>query len=867
VTPSPIVRLVKLSILRPWRLIALVLIACAAMMHYLMGHLTMTTDTDELLSHKLPWRVRQAAFNAAFSRDQADIVVVIDALTPELGDAATTRLAADLRAQPRWFRSVAQPDSGAFWTHERLLFASTEELKTALAQLIKAQPFLGSMASDPSLRGLADTLSLILKGVDNGEASLQDLRTPIQTLARALHGAPYDEPSYFSWRTLISGHEADQRELRHTLLIDPILDFTQLQPGKGPVDAIRSASRRLELDTGHGVRIRLTGPVPLADQEFATLAQRAGLIAALAGAAIILMLWSAVRSSWLIGSILLTTLVGLLAATTLGILLFHRLNLISVAFIPLFVGMGMDLGIQFSVRYRSERAPGRDVSAALLATARGLGKSLTLAATAIAVGFLAFAPTAYYGVSQLGTIAGLGLFVALALNLTLSPALIRLTAPRGAPARPRPWRVRLEEQLLGHRSLVLGAFGCAALLSAAVLPRVRFDFNPIHLRSARVESVATLIDLMHDPDRSPNTLEAISPDLRRADRLAASFRLDPTVYSARTLSSFIPTAQPEKLARIADAANLMDLTLNPLNVAAPPSDQQVIGSLTRAATKLRQASTQDPSLGTDVLQLAGEFDALARGAATERTRTERLLLAGFVADLEYIRDLLRPKAISIDTLPPEIVRQWQSSDGRSRVSVVPKGDSNDDAVLRRFVASGLAIAPDATGPAVYFLRYGQAVVNAFIEAGVLSFVAICGLLLLALRRIREVAITMAPILLTGLLTLGTCVAIGQVLNFANIIALPLLFGIGVAFHIYFVMAWRSEGSRLLASSLARGVFFSALTTATGFGSLWASSHPGTASMGKLLMISLVWTLASALLFQPALMGRASAKSGVAATIS
>jgi hypothetical protein len=127
-------------------------------------------------------------------------------------------------------------------------------------------------------------------------------------------------------------------------------------------------------------------------------------------------------------------------------------------------------------------------------------------------------------------------------------------------------------------------------------------------------------------------------------------------------------------------------------------------------------------------------------------------------------------------------------------------------------------------------------------------------LFVALRRARDVAITMAPIVLTGLLTLGSCVALGQPLNFANIIALPLLFGIGVAFHIYFVMSWRSGGSHLLTSSLARAVFFSALTTATGFGSLWLSSHPGTASMGKLLMISLIWTLISALLFQPALMG-------------
>jgi predicted RND superfamily exporter protein len=175
-------------------------------------------------------------------------------------------------------------------------------------------------------------------------------------------------------------------------------------------------------------------------------------------------------------------------------------------------------------------------------------------------------------------------------------------------------------------------------------------------------------------------------------------------------------------------------------------------------------------------------------------------------------------------------------------------------VLNRFIKAVVPVVPGVTGAALDIYEGGRTIVGAFIEAGVLSFIAITLLLLLVLRRVRDVAITMAPIVLTGLLTMGSCVVIGQPLNFANIIALPLLFGIGVAFHIYFVMSWRSGGSHLLTSSLARAVFFSALTTATGFGSLWASSHPGTASMGKLLMISLLWTLVSALLFQPALMG-------------
>ena len=840
--PSLIASLVRLAVARAWIVATVVVILCVVMIHFVSGHFAMTTDTYALLSPNLPWRVRQAEFNKAFPPESSDIVVVVDGQTPELSEAAAAKLAASLGAQTRLFDSVQRPDGGPFWAHNGLLFASTADVKTFIAQLVKGQPFLGAMASDPSLRGLANTLALAAKGVNNGDASPADLRTPIRTLADALQGLSAGRPTFFSWRTLISGKEPDKGDLRRIILVGPVLDYTRLQPGRLPVEAIRSTAQRLQLDAVHGVRVRLTGPVPLQDEEFATLAERAGLIAALASAAIVLMLWFAVRTPWLIASILATTLVGLLTATALGLVLFQRFNVISVAFIPLFVGMGMDLGIQFSVRYRAERGTGQEVGPALIETGRTMGRSLTLAAAAIGAGFLAFTPTAYYGVSQLGVIAGLGLLLALALNLTLLPALIALTRPPGARVRAGARLTLIDNYVLAHRRLVVGSGAVAALVSALLLPQVHFDFNPIHLRSSKVESVSTLTDLMHDPDRSPNTLEVIRPSLAAADQLAAIFRNDPTVHAAHTLSNFIPTEQPEKIALIADAANLVDLTLNPLEISPPPSDAEIIDSLHRAAAKLRQVSTDDAALRADFARLATGFDTLATGGAAARARAEQLLLPGFMTTLEQIRNWLHPQPVSIETLPREIVRQWLTSDGRARVSVLPRGDSNDDAVLRRFVAAGLRIAPDATGTAMYLRAYGQAVVNAFIEAGVLSFVVICGLLLIALRRLRDVAITMAPIVLTGLLTLGTCVLISQPLNFANIIALPLLFGIGVAFHIYFVMSWRSGGSHLLTSSLARGVFFSALATATGFGSLWASSHPGTASMGKLLMISLVWTL-------------------------
>ena len=145
--------------------------------------------------------------------------------------------------------------------------------------------------------------------------------------------------------------------------------------------------------------------------------------------------------------------------------------------------------------------------------------------------------------------------------------------------------------------------------------------------------------------------------------------------------------------------------------------------------------------------------------------------------------------------------------------------------------------------------------RAFLEAGCWALLSITVLLAFALRRTIDVLLTLAPLALSGLATLGICVAAGLPLNFENIIALPLLFGIGVAFSIYFVIAWRAGKRDLLQSSLTRAVIFSALATGTAFGSLWLSHHPGTSSMGRLLALSLACTLASTLLFLPALLAQ------------
>jgi predicted RND superfamily exporter protein len=253
--------------------------------------------------------------------------------------------------------------------------------------------------------------------------------------------------------------------------------------------------------------------------------------------------------------------------------------------------------------------------------------------------------------------------------------------------------------------------------------------------------------------------------------------------------------------------------------------------------------------------LADALEKLASANEETRNKAQAIFVTPMNVVFDQLRRALQAQPVSLNTLPPELVAAWKSKDGLMRIEALPRGDPNDNDNLRRFASAVLAAEPTAIGGPVSILKSGDTVVKAFVHAGIYALVVIGLLLWITLRRITDVLLTLVPLLVAGAVTLEICVLIGLPLNFANIVALPLLLGVGVAFKIYYVTAWRSGRTNLLQTSLTRAIFFSALTTATAFGSLWLSSHPGTSSMGKLLALSLVTTLAAVLLFQPALMGK------------
>ena len=852
---SLIGRIVAASSRHPLIVLLIALGIMLAALVYTAGHFAMTADTSQLISAQLKWRQRELAFQAAFPQLDNLTMVVIDGATPELADDAARRLTAALQDKRDLFRTVRRPDGGPFFEREGLLLLPLDQVRAATDGLVHATPFLASLAADPSLRGVLSALSNMLQGISHGQASLGDIEPMMTALADAFEKVLAGQPAFFSWQALV-GTPADARQARRVVLVQPVMDDTALEPGAAASNAIRATAQALGLDAAHGVMVRLTGPVPLADEEFASLAQDAHLVLGAMLVALLGILWLAVRSVRVVLAIVITTIVGLVITTAVGLVATGRLNLISVAFIPLFVGLGVDFSIQFSVRSLAERLVQPTREAALTEAGASIGRALALSAAAIGAGFFAFLPTTYVGVAELGTIAGLGMGVAFVLSIVLLPALLALLRfPRARMAEVGfTMLAPVDRFVTQHRLGVLGAALIAALASLALLPFVRFDFDPLNLKSPKVESMTTLQALAADPDWTPYAINVLAPSLEQAEAMAPRLDALPEVSRTVTLRSFVPTQQEEKLALVAQAAKAIGPALDVDTPRPAPSDAQVRQSLMGTAAALRATAVNDPS-SASARRLADSLDRLAAAPAETRAKAEAALIGPLRIVLDQIRAELKAQPVTLDSLPADLVSDWTTKDGRARIQVLPRDGRHDNESLRRFATAVQGIAPDATGAPISTRASGDTIVDAFVQAGIYSIIAIVLLLAFVLRRTRDVVLTMLPVLLSGLLTFATCGLLDLPLNFANIIALPLLFGVGVAFNIYFVMAWRAGETAMLQSSLMRAVVFSAMTTATAFGALWLSSHPGTASMGRLLMISLGWELLVTLLFRPALLAR------------
>jgi hypothetical protein len=839
-----------------WSVVVTALLLTLASTVYATTHFAITTDVNKLISPDIGWRQREIGYEQAFPGPFTSILVVVDAPTAELGKAAAAALAKRLSEEPKLFHGVRQYDGDPFFAKNALLFQPADDLEKMTMGLSRAGPIIGALVGDPSLRGLTRGLAFGLLGVQTNRATLEDLGRGLIMSADTVEQVLAGKPATFSWQVLLSGKVPEAKDLRHFIEVLPVLNYSALEPGREASNAILKAASDLKLGSIYQARVRMTGPVAMADDEFGTVKDGAVFNTAATIVIVLFILWMALHSPRIIVAVFLNLFVGLAITAAVGLWMVGALNLISIAFAVLFVGLGVDFGIQFAVRYRSERFKTGELQPALFSAADKIGAPLTLAAAAVAAGFLAFWPTEYRGVSELGQVAGVGMLIAYATSVTVLPALLTLLKPPGEAEKVGYAAFApIDRFIQRHRIAVIGGTILVALAGVPLLFHLHFDFNPINLRSSAVESVATFLDLRTDPNVGVNSINVIVPNADAIDAVADKLRKIPEVDHVMSVRDLVPADQDRKLGLIKGLARQLQTPLQTEEVA-PPTDEQNIAALKASADSLTKLAAKANGRGADAAnRLASDMIKLADADKAKRDAAEAAFIIPLRTALADLRDYLQAAPVSLQNLPGNVRSQWIAPDGRARIQAYPKGDPNDNETLRRFARAIQADFPDAVGTPISILESGKTVIFAFTEAGVFALVSIAILLWIVLGRIGDVLLTLVPLLLAGLITLEACVLLGMPLNFANIIALPLLLGVGVAFKIYYIMAWRAGATDLLQSSLTRAVIWSALTTATAFGSLWLSSHPGTSSMGKLLALSLVCTMCAAVLFQPALMGK------------
>ncbi|WP_416896233.1 MAG: MMPL family transporter [Minwuia sp.] len=831
-------RIAVWSARRRWLTVALVLMMTVLSGVYAARQLSINTDTLDMISPETPFRRANLDFRAAFPWYGNQIAIVIDAPAPELAELAARDLAERLESRPERFEHVQATGIDPYLRRQGLMFMPPERLQDLLDRLAAAQGLLAVLAERPDLTGLLDMLELALAEADPESVQTAQLTELVATLADMAENDP-DAPRVLSWRRQLAVEGQRGLDGRQIVVAKPVQDYASLSPAKAAIGDLRT----IFADHGiEGVSYRLTGNAALNTEELESVKLGGSTAGIVSGIGILLLLIIGLRGIRPVLATLAVLVSGLVISLGFATLAVGQLNLLSVAFAVLFIGLAVDFSIHFSLRFRE--ATGEDGDP-VRRTAASVGGSLTLSALAAAIGFLAFLPTDYLGLAELGIIAAGSMVIALALNLTLLPALLTGAAPTGATVAAQP--SRFDSRSMPARPLVFAGI-ILAVAGLATAPLVRFDSDPVNLKDPASESVQAYRDLESAENRSVHAIDGlVSADTDMTaveDRLKLVSRGGRVVY----LEKFIPDDQDQKLAALENAA----LFLFPVLMAQPAEPPSA--EARRAAIESFTATVGDTSpspLQSEASRLASALTALDDPGLDRLEGRATGLLGPWLDDL---RLAFEAGPVTEADLPDSLRTQWIAEDGRRRIEVFPGAPFSSDWTMTDYAEATQAAMPSATGAPVMVTFAGEAVRGSFQEAAIIAAVLVLLLMGAVLRRIDDVLLCAAPVAMAALSTFAAAWALGIQLNFANVIVLPLLFGLGVASSVHLVMRRRGTGdaASLMRTSTPRAVLFSSLTTLASFGSLALSQHMGMASMGMLLTIAILSILFYTLIWTPAL---------------
>lgn len=830
---------------------------------FTLTHLGVNADNKRLLSPDLPFQKHAAAFQEHFSSLDDSILIVIDAASPEVAREAARELAARLEESPDHFHGVLVPGGDPFFERNGMLLLSIEELEELTDGLARMQPIVADLTRDGSIANLS---RLLRRGLDETSGDERARFAPVFDRLGEATARVYEEyPIAISWESLMLQGSAIDPGTRQVIIADPVLDFDALLPAGPAMAKIRELAAEANLDAEHGVRVRVTGNPALNHEEMFGLAVDVGLSGLGSFLLVAMVLRLAFRSGRLVAAAALTLLAGLIWTAAFAAAAVGQLNLISIAFGVLFIGLGVDFSIHLGMHFQDEIRRGADPVAAMRSAVDEVGLSLFICTLTTSIGFYAFVPTDYLGVAELGLISGTGMFVILTLNLSLLPAFLfwRGSADEAEPAATdhHAW-LATPPAIRRHPGIVVATGIALALGAASLYSRAWFDSDVVAMRDPNTESVQAFQDLLRESDTSPWYADVLTPNLATADELQKELGALDLVGTTRTVRDWVPKNQDEKLEILADAAFLLDTPVAPETERPPVPLREQIRALRDLRQLLDDPSLQDDgTLGDSAAKLRNRLDDfLARleadsDPAASLETLEEVLLRNLPDQIDRLRTALEAEEFGLDDLPAGLREQMLASTGEARIQVIPKEDLTAEGARDAFVDQVRTVAPHATGVSVNLVEFGRATGRSLRQALTLALVSIAVLLFVLTRRLSDVFLILTPLVLAGAWTYGGMAIVRMPFNFANVIVLPLLLGIGVDSGVHLVRRSHEtadSGEGLLGTTTARAVFWSAITTIASFGSLALSRHQGIATMGEVLVFGMLFTLAANLVVLPAL---------------
>ncbi|MGR8930227.1 MAG: MMPL family transporter [Gammaproteobacteria bacterium] len=853
--------LAKLPLRFPWLILLIFIGIGAASLNYTIENLGMNTNTSDLLSQDLPFIKVRAKLDKAFPDDARAIIVVVESPTPEQTAMAAQSVQKRLNGETSLFESAYIPTDNAFYRREGFLYLSLDELEDLSSKLVDAQPFIGYLSEHYHFAGLMEIIGLALEGKE------QDLTMPMDPLLEAIDRAIVETQAgrihYLSWQKLLADTRLGEDQTRRLIIAKPRLDFNDLMPAGLPMEYLRGMAGETAQQFP-GVHLSFTGEIALEHEEMETVNKGMVVSSVVSLLLVCGALWIGLRSFRLLLVTFVALIVGLILTAGFAALSIGHLNLISVAFAVLYIGLGVDFATHLCLRYQECRGQGVETEEAILNSVDTVGRSLFICALTTAIGFFAFIPTDFVGVSELGIISGAGIFIGLFVSLSLLPALLKLMpikplANTNGASLPS-WVYSLPFRR--SNGVLIGA-ALAAVFGTLTLTQLYFDSNPINLRDPTTQSVIAFKKLLRTKSDSPFASSALTDSLQHADQLAAQFAKLSSVHEAVTLSNLVPEQQEEKLEIIDNLNMIMPVQLNRFEAA--PGSSDVRAALLKLTGILQKVLDQPatPTTREVLAKLHQDIDRFVQYADSQPnpiefySKLETSVLKLLPYTMLTLRDGLSATEVAINDIPADVRAHWVSKDGVYRVLVLPEQDLNDPENLKAFVNETMATYKDVFGLPIGDVTSGQAVVDAFIQAFSSALAMISVLLLILTRSFKDTLLIVIPLLLAALLTGAINVLLNNPFNFANIIVLPLLLGMGVdsGIHIVHRLHHHYDHTQLLQSSSARGVFYSALTTLCSFSSLAFNTHAGTASMGLLLAIGISLMIICCLLVLPAMVAK------------